>query len=61
MKPVKYPVPFTHYPAKILWQDLRIRSAQSVKIPREGGGKETLLTCKRTEQKGWNAERIPGQ
>jgi hypothetical protein len=40
---------------------MRIRSAQSAKILRDGGGKEPLLTCKRTEQKAWNAERIPSQ
>jgi hypothetical protein len=59
MNPVKYPIPFTHYTAKMLLQDMKIRSAQSVKIPRDARGKEALLTCKRTDQKGENAERIP--
>jgi hypothetical protein len=61
LKPVKYLVPFTHYTAKFLLQDMRIRSGQTVKIARDGGRKETLLTCKRTEQKGWKTERIPSQ
>jgi hypothetical protein len=59
VKPVKYPVRFTHYTAELALQDMRIRLAQSLKIPRDCGGKEILLTCKRKEQKGWETERIP--
>jgi hypothetical protein len=36
---------------KILLEAMRLRWVQSVKIPLKGGGKEALLTCKRTEQK----------
>jgi hypothetical protein len=55
----KLPLRFADYTAGLLLQDMRICSLQSVKVSRDGGGKEKLLTCYRKEEKVSKAERIP--
>jgi hypothetical protein len=51
VKPVKSSVRFAHVTAGVLLEHMRIRSALSVKIPRDGDGKEKLLIRYGKEEK----------